>query len=77
MKEFFADIPDGYCGVCDICGDYGHTMAHPRSPTTGCWCDKHYEELLSYRIFTLNDIVSIAFPVTVLVLAAIVIYSIW
>ena len=77
MKEFFADIPDGYCGICDVCGEYGHMMAHPRSPTTGSWCDEHYEELLSYKIFTLNDIVSIAFLIAILLLATIVIYSTW
>ena len=56
MREFFKDIPNGYCGFCDVCGETGHTMAHPRLPTTGAWCDRHYNDLISYRIFTLADI---------------------
>ena len=77
MRESFVDIPDGYCGICDVCGEYGHMMAHPRSPTTGSWCEKHYEELLSYKIFTLNYIVSIVFFVGISLLTAMVIYFTW
>lgn len=40
------DIPEGYCGICDICGEPGHMNAHPHLPTTGSWCDKHWEELI-------------------------------
>lgn len=67
MKEFFEDIPEGYCGFCDICGELGHTRAHPRSPTTGAWCDKHYQDLLSHRIFTLGEIILALFIITLLI----------
>ena len=66
MEELFKDIPKGYCGVCDICGEYGHTNAHPHLPTTGAWCDKHYEELLSHKIINLSDIVIVVFSVIIL-----------
>jgi len=34
-------IPDGYCGLCDICGKPGHTQHFPGSvPYTGTWCDR-------------------------------------
>ena len=46
MDKFFADIPEGYCGICDVCGEYGHLNTHPTMPTSGSWCDEHYEELL-------------------------------
>ncbi|HHB91896.1 MAG TPA: hypothetical protein ENK59_01625 [Thioploca sp.] len=46
-----------YCGVCEICGEPGHTHAHPRLPTTGAWCEKHWQELNDYKILTLADII--------------------
>jgi len=49
MDKFFADIPEGYCGICDVCGEYGHLNAHPTMPTSGSWCDEHYDELLISR----------------------------
>jgi len=50
------DIPEGYCGICDICGKPGHMKAHPQLPTSGAWCDEHWNDLLSHRTFTLGDI---------------------
>jgi len=77
MKEYFADIPDGYCGFCDVCGKAGHMRAHPRSPTTGSWCDEHYDDLLSYRIFTLNDIIPPLLFVVLLGIAIAIVVSAW
>lgn len=77
MKEYFSDIPEGYCGFCDICGKPGHMRAHPRSPTTGAWCDEHYSDLLSYRIFTLNDIIPFLTAILLLGIAIAVIVSAW
>jgi len=75
MREYFSNIPNGYCAFCDICNEPGHMVAHPRSATTGCWCDKHYEELVLYKIFGLNDIISIAMPILAVVsIALVVIY---
>ena len=34
-------IPEGYCGLCDICNKPGHTQHFPGAvPYTGTWCDK-------------------------------------
>ena len=75
MREYFSHIPNGYCGFCDICNEPSHMMTHPRSATTGCWCDEHYEELVSYKIFGLNDIISIAMPILAVVsITLVVIY---
>jgi len=39
-------IPKGYCGLCQVCGQPGHTRHHPGSvPYTGAWCDRHYRKL--------------------------------
>src|SRR5437899_10900472 len=33
----------GYCGLCLICGEPGHTRPHPGAVEfTGSWCDFHY-----------------------------------
>lgn len=45
LAHSMKDIPEGYCGICEICGDFGHMNAHPHLPTTGSWCDKHWEEV--------------------------------
>lgn len=37
-------VPEGYCGFCDVCGEPGHTHAHPSAPVTGCWCNAHEPE---------------------------------
>ena len=57
MKE----IPMGYCGLCDVCGEPGHMRAHPKSPTTGAWCDNHWIEIENYRTFSLGDVVQYTF----------------
>ena len=37
------DLPEGYCGRCELCGKPGHTRHHPGPvPVTGAWCDRHY-----------------------------------
>lgn len=39
-------VPDGFCGLCEICGAPGHISQHPCSvPYTGCWCELHYSRL--------------------------------
>jgi len=50
FAESIKEIPDGFCGICEVCGKYGHTNAHPHLPTTGAWCDKHWNELVSHKI---------------------------
>ena len=38
-----SNIPDGYCGLCDICDAPGHIRPFPgSSPSTGGWCNVHY-----------------------------------
>jgi hypothetical protein len=37
-------LPHGYCGICDLCGDPGHTRHYPGPvPVTGAWCDVCYQ----------------------------------
>jgi hypothetical protein len=34
-------IPDGFCGICERCGQPGHTQHFPGPiPYTGAWCDR-------------------------------------
>ncbi len=51
LAESMKTIPDGFCGICEVCGKPGHTCAHPDLPTTGAWCDKHWDDLTSARVF--------------------------
>jgi len=51
------NIPNGYCGLCEICGNPGHVRAHPSLPITGSWCDEHWDELVNQRVFTLADLI--------------------
>src|SRR5690242_9745416 len=35
--------PRGFCGICERCGQPGHTRHFPGAvPYTGSWCDYHY-----------------------------------
>src|ERR1051325_9160950 len=37
-------IPEGYCGICERCGQPGHTRHFPGAvPYTGAWCDRCYK----------------------------------
>ena len=65
LKQEMNDIPIGYCGVCEVCGKFGHTHAHPRLPITGAWCDEHWNALIKYKMFTLGDIVQYAFYILI------------
>ena len=34
-------VPEGYCGICDVCGEPGHMQHFPGPvPYTGAWCDE-------------------------------------
>jgi len=45
-------IPDGFCGLCEICGQPGHTRHHPAPVAyTGAWCDHCYHILQWTWIF--------------------------
>jgi hypothetical protein len=36
-------VPAGFCGICDDCGQPGHTRHAPAPiPCTACWCDECY-----------------------------------
>ncbi|NUM54734.1 MAG: hypothetical protein HUU46_13900 [Candidatus Hydrogenedentes bacterium] len=65
-------IPRGYCGTCGICGQPGHTRAHPHAPVTGAWCDTCYEKLA--RSTPLWKVVRLAFC---LALFAWIAYLLW
>ena len=47
LAESMKDLPAGFCGICDVCGGPGHTRAHPSLPTTGAWCDEHWQQLIA------------------------------
>jgi hypothetical protein len=39
-------VPEGYCGLCEKCGEPGHLRHFPGAvPYTGSWCDKHYRRV--------------------------------
>ncbi len=57
VAESMQDIPEGYCGICEVCGKPGHTNAHPQLPTTGSWCDKHWDELVSQKVVNLPQLI--------------------
>lgn len=59
VAEYMKDLPEGFCGICDICGKPGHTKGHPNLPTTGAWCDEHWEQLLSSPSITPDTILKI------------------
>ena len=34
-------LPEGFCGICERCGQPGHTQHFPGPvPYTGAWCDR-------------------------------------
>ncbi|MHC4080419.1 MAG: hypothetical protein ACYS15_11040 [Planctomycetota bacterium] len=40
------DVPRGYCGICQVCGEPGHTRHYPGPvPVTGAWCNDCYERV--------------------------------
>ncbi len=65
-----------YCGICEICGELGHTCAHPRLPVTGAWCEKHWQELNDYKIITLGDIIPSLFFLFVVIITVFILFSI-
>ena len=73
MKSFFEGLPKGYCGICEVCGKWGHTHAHPTLPTTGAWCDEHYQALCSGKHFNVIDIIA---PLFIVIMVSIIIYQI-
>ena len=43
-------IPEGFCGLCQVCGAPGHTRHFPGAvPYTGCWCDRHFASLRRFH----------------------------
>jgi len=59
------NIPEGYCGICEMCGKPGHTRHYPGArPYTSSWCDECYAEIskprkglpLLYTVFVLGII---------------------
>ncbi|MCD6585448.1 MAG: hypothetical protein J7K96_06785 [Desulfobacteraceae bacterium] len=67
LAETMKDIPDGFCGICDICGKPGHTNAHPHLPTTGSWCDEHWNELVSHRVVNIPHFIFCSVIVAIVV----------
>lgn len=71
LKESMKDLPEGFCGICDICGKPGHTKAHPSLPTTGAWCDEHWNELITKKAFNLQNIIGVLI-LTIIVITIII-----
>ena len=77
LKESMKDLPEGFCGICDVCGKPGHTKAHPSLPTSGAWCDEHWNDLITKKAFNLQDIFGILFlTITVITIIGLIIYFI-
>ena len=52
FPEKYQGIPEGYCGLCDICGQPGHWRQHPHlKGAGGAWCDRHWEKLIAPKSF--------------------------
>ncbi|MDX8377311.1 MAG: hypothetical protein R8L53_04740 [Mariprofundales bacterium] len=60
-------IPEGFCGMCCICGQPGHTKSHPHHPYTSAWCDKHWQDVLQEPSIS---------PIEMIIPAAIIIITI-
>lgn len=52
IAALMQELPEGFCGRCEICGRPGHTRAHPSLPVTSAWCDEHWAEITAPRRFT-------------------------
>jgi len=74
LAKALNDMPEGFCGVCEICGKWGHARAHPRLPVTSAWCDEHWEQLVNYRIITLADIIHWLGLILIIIISA---YMVW
>lgn len=59
VAELMKNIPEGFCGICDICGKPGHTKAHPNLPTSGAWCDEHWEQITAGSSITIDKILMV------------------
>jgi hypothetical protein len=39
-------VPEGFCGMCELCGQPGHARHFPGAvPYTGAWCDSCYKRV--------------------------------
>ncbi|HYF66450.1 MAG TPA: hypothetical protein VD886_26715 [Herpetosiphonaceae bacterium] len=39
-------VPEGFCGMCELCGQPGHARHFPGAvPYTGAWCDPCYKKV--------------------------------
>ncbi|WP_035276914.1 hypothetical protein [Desulforegula conservatrix] len=74
VAELMKDIPEGFCGLCDICDRPGHTRAHPNLPTSGAWCDEHWKELLARPSITIDSILKTIIIAISFVMIALAIY---
>ncbi len=65
-------IPDGFCGICERCGQPGHTQHFPGPvPYTGAWCDRCVK-IVAYTWPLKNPVVWFG-----VIIAAVVIWSTW
>lgn len=40
-RPITGEYPDGFCGVCQLCGEAGHRSAPPAvGMAAGVWCDR-------------------------------------
>lgn len=76
VAELMKDLPEGFCGTCDICGKPGHTKGHPSLPTTGAWCDEHWSQLVSGQSITLDKIILILIIISAIAAGVIALFKI-
>ena len=63
--------------ICDVCGKPGHTKAHPSLPTSGAWCDEHWNDLITKKILNLQDIIGMVFlGIIVITIIGLIVYFI-
>ncbi len=77
VAESMKDLPPGYCGTCDVCGQPGHTRAHPSAPVTGAWCDAHWQALTTKRGLPPDQLVLVAIIVIIVATIGIQIFRHW
>lgn len=77
VADLMRDLPPGWCGRCDICGKPGHTRAHPSLPTTGAWCDEHWQALLAEPGITPDRILMILLILLLTVTIGYQVYQWW
>ena len=67
------DIPNGYCGICEVCGKPGHTQHFPGAvPYTGAWCDNCLKRVARHHQIKTTIVVLICLSIILLMIGGII-----